>query len=336
MGRARGLHRDRRLRSRDHLPRTCPTETAIRSGLFQQRPSQGWGTAAQILDREYACKKFFAGLLPALKRGESDLQAAETAQWSTLVPPVYWDEAQRAAGYFWGNQTGGGSSGGGGRYELGRLAWRQRAHHPLRVLRGDADNKHENSWDCAGRLAEEVRWHRFMRTGVLWFVSENWLMKQRPSFVLREFSPGVRSIDFNWDTRRGTTPMSSFRAKAAECSIQFDAKRYGIQPGDVVELVGVGTGSGKWLTSEVNRTLTSPTAEVTLKRWQEKLPEPRAERKDPPERNPNVNGHPTPTTSTGEWIWPVDPHPITSNFGPRNSPGGIGFDQSRRHRYRCR
>ena len=31
-------------------------------GLFQQRPSQGWGTPAQVTDPRYAARKFYAGL----------------------------------------------------------------------------------------------------------------------------------------------------------------------------------------------------------------------------------------------------------------------------------
>lgn len=32
-------------------------------GLFQQRPSQGWGTPAQVRDPRYAARKFYDGLL---------------------------------------------------------------------------------------------------------------------------------------------------------------------------------------------------------------------------------------------------------------------------------
>jgi hypothetical protein len=32
-------------------------------GLFQQRPSQGWGTPAQVQDPEYAAGKFYDGLV---------------------------------------------------------------------------------------------------------------------------------------------------------------------------------------------------------------------------------------------------------------------------------
>jgi hypothetical protein len=31
-------------------------------GLFQQRPSQGWGTPAQVTDPAYAARKFYDGL----------------------------------------------------------------------------------------------------------------------------------------------------------------------------------------------------------------------------------------------------------------------------------
>ena len=52
--------------------------------------------------------------------------------------------------------------------------------------------------------------------------------------------------------------MSSFFANAAEASISFDVKRYGILAGDTIELIKIGVASGKWLATEVNRNLTSP------------------------------------------------------------------------------
>ncbi len=47
-------------------------------GLFQQRPSQGWGTAAQIMDPVYASNEFFDGLVKI--RGYSRLPLTEAAQ----------------------------------------------------------------------------------------------------------------------------------------------------------------------------------------------------------------------------------------------------------------
>ncbi len=47
-------------------------------GLFQQRPSQGWGTAEQIADPRYAAGRFFAALLKV--KGWQDMQISDAAQ----------------------------------------------------------------------------------------------------------------------------------------------------------------------------------------------------------------------------------------------------------------
>ncbi|KKJ99213.1 hypothetical protein [Micromonospora sp. HK10] len=47
-------------------------------GLFQQRPSQGWGTPAQIRDPRYAAEKFYAALKKV--KGWEKLRVTEAAQ----------------------------------------------------------------------------------------------------------------------------------------------------------------------------------------------------------------------------------------------------------------
>ena len=47
-------------------------------GLFQQRPSQGWGTEEQILDPEYSTNKFYDALVKV--DGYTDMDIAEAAQ----------------------------------------------------------------------------------------------------------------------------------------------------------------------------------------------------------------------------------------------------------------
>jgi len=47
-------------------------------GLFQQRPSQGWGTAEQILDPEYSTNKFYDAL--AKIKGYQSMDIAQAAQ----------------------------------------------------------------------------------------------------------------------------------------------------------------------------------------------------------------------------------------------------------------
>lgn len=54
-------------------------------GLFQQRPSAGWGTPAQLLDPQYAAAKFYAALarVPGWERMPLTL-AAQTVQYSAF------------------------------------------------------------------------------------------------------------------------------------------------------------------------------------------------------------------------------------------------------------
>ncbi|KQT02422.1 hypothetical protein [Cellulomonas sp. Leaf395] len=47
-------------------------------GLFQQRPSQGWGTAEQVLDPVYATRRFYDGLVTI--EGYENLPITEAAQ----------------------------------------------------------------------------------------------------------------------------------------------------------------------------------------------------------------------------------------------------------------
>jgi cell wall-associated NlpC family hydrolase len=58
-------------------------------GLFQQRPSQGWGTAAQILDPVYASTRFYEALQAV--SGWQSLTVAQAAQavQRSAVPDAY-------------------------------------------------------------------------------------------------------------------------------------------------------------------------------------------------------------------------------------------------------
>ncbi|WP_282697791.1 C40 family peptidase [Streptomyces sp. CC208A] len=67
-------------------------------GLFQQRPSQGWGTAEEILDPVYAATKFYEGLLKVPGWQQMTLtQAAQAVQLSGF-PDAYaqWEPLARA------------------------------------------------------------------------------------------------------------------------------------------------------------------------------------------------------------------------------------------------
>jgi len=58
-------------------------------GLFQQRPSQGWGTAAQIMDPVYAATKFYQALLGVSGWQSMTLTQAAQAVQKSGVPDAY-------------------------------------------------------------------------------------------------------------------------------------------------------------------------------------------------------------------------------------------------------
>jgi TP901 family phage tail tape measure protein len=67
-------------------------------GLFQQRPSMGWGTAKQITNPKYASRKFFQSLLGISGRDGMTLAAAAQAVQRSAYPDAYakWEDEARA------------------------------------------------------------------------------------------------------------------------------------------------------------------------------------------------------------------------------------------------
>ncbi|HYN96476.1 MAG TPA: M23 family peptidase, partial [Pilimelia sp.] len=58
-------------------------------GLFQQRPSQGWGTPAQIMTRDYAAGKFYEALLGVPGWQAMPLTAAAQTVQRSAYPDAY-------------------------------------------------------------------------------------------------------------------------------------------------------------------------------------------------------------------------------------------------------
>jgi murein DD-endopeptidase MepM/ murein hydrolase activator NlpD len=67
-------------------------------GLFQQRPSQGWGTPEQIRTPSYAAKKFFQQELKVKGRNDMPLTAVAQAVQRSGYPYAYarWEDMARA------------------------------------------------------------------------------------------------------------------------------------------------------------------------------------------------------------------------------------------------
>jgi len=79
-------------------------------GVFQQRPSQGWGTAAQLEDPVYATTKFFAALVrvPGYATMPVDLAAQAVQHSADGSAYEQWAEvAAQLSGYFTGQSPHG-------------------------------------------------------------------------------------------------------------------------------------------------------------------------------------------------------------------------------------
>lgn len=92
-------------------------------GLFQQRPSAGWGTPKQITNPRYASAKFFQALLGIPNRDELSLAGAAQAVQRSAFPSAYAKWADLARDVVGGARFGaGGGRGFGGLSELNMQA----------------------------------------------------------------------------------------------------------------------------------------------------------------------------------------------------------------------
>jgi hypothetical protein len=67
-------------------------------GLFQQRPSQGWGSKAQVTNPQYSSRKFFSTLFQVSGRNRMSLTGAAQAVQRSAFPNAYaeWEGLARA------------------------------------------------------------------------------------------------------------------------------------------------------------------------------------------------------------------------------------------------
>jgi hypothetical protein len=110
--------------------------------------------------------------------GWSAAQIAQAVQGS--APAVYGTYADEARAWV---DAYGGASGSDTGGTAGRGSSRAKKKYAFR--RGEP-GKPEDSWTAIQRLADEVQWRAFMDRGRLYYVSDDWLMRQKPRFVVSE------------------------------------------------------------------------------------------------------------------------------------------------------
>lgn len=180
--------------------------------------------------------------------------------------------------------------------------------------KGGGGTRNENTWDALDRLAQEVNWTRFVVGDKLFFLPEKELMEGPVDFVLREGSPEVDNIDFDFDIGK---PVATLTATVR-------ADRWKVPPGACVRVPDLGPAEGRWLVTEVSGSLFSAFRTVSARRPEPSLPEP-----EPPEQpgsdyndTGGQGGGSAGGKGKGDWVWPCK-GTVSSEYGSR--PGGFHY-----------
>lgn len=205
-------------------------------------------------------------------------------------------------------------------------------------LKGTSEEKLEDTWTATGRLAQEVGWRRYVRRGEFWYLAEPFLFLGDPKVVLEEGKGPV--IKLNWDMDAGQ-PVATMTA-------EVHMEKWALMLGDVVEVKGEGPADGKWLITDIDRSLFFTEGTVTLQQPNPVLPEPTPpppgsgaagpEGAVSPAGTPTAPGSETPggpavprtsvvtgPLSSGGWAWPAA-GTVVSEFGQRNGRLHAGVD----------
>lgn len=144
------------------------------------------------------------------------------------------------------------------------------------IVNGVKKIKFESTWDCAGRMADEIQARRFMSTGTFFFISEHQLFLSKPRMKINEDSEGVDNIDFSYDV--GHHHSQSDNSHTADVNVECWIHRWDAPPGSTIEIFDMGPLDGRWLVTNVSRPLFSQKGTITLRKPRPRLPEPNLDR----------------------------------------------------------
>src|SRR5580765_8191754 len=173
-------------------------------GLFQQRPSQGWGTVAECLTPEHAAGKFYDQAIPydaehPLGSYGEVCQAVQRSAYPTAYD-TWRTEAEQTVSEFGipgGDDSTVADVGAANNFKLiateeGMFVGTSAAGEDFQFTRGNFSKsssgkrkvEREDTWTCTGRLADEVQWRRFMLGGEFYYMSDHYLFKSKPRVTI--------------------------------------------------------------------------------------------------------------------------------------------------------
>jgi hypothetical protein len=128
----------------------------------------------------------------------------------------------------------------------------------------------ENAWDSTGRLAEEVKWRRFVSSGVFYYAAEDDLIDRKPVIWIgvEDFPEGIHEVDFDYDHGKDVT----------EVTVRAHFEHWAAPPGTVVKLAEKwGVAGGKYLVTQIESSLFTEDVTITLRKPTKSLNEPAPE-----------------------------------------------------------
>lgn len=181
----------------------------------------------------------------------------------------------------------------------------------------------ENTWDCIQRLAGDVNWRAFMVSGVFYFMSEDQLIKSQPIATIDHSTPGIDDISGDYDEGK----------KTATLEIQCRIGRWVAPPGSVIQVQNMGPWNGRWLVSDINRSLYDSQGNITLKKALPRLPEPSGSNLQKDQTGGDLTldygGNPKPKDDTGKypsnWVEGQPVIDLTSKGGLHDTGGLPGY-----------
>jgi len=227
-------------------------------GVFQQRPSQGWPASGDVAKDSDA---YYDYAIKVYKQNPNLSAAAIAGRTQRPQDPSVYNKYINEAEEFYKRFVGGAGAAtsvasSAESSKPGKFAFKRK--------------KKESTWDCSGRLAEEVGWRRFVTGGTFFYISEQDLYAGDTRMVLAPGVPGFDDdLDFNYDL--GTD--------IAELTVSVRCQRWEAPPGTVAAVEGYGVADGRYLVTNIETSLFSEDAEVTLKTPIAELPEPRGRTK---------------------------------------------------------
>jgi hypothetical protein len=127
--------------------------------------------------------------------------------------------------------------------------------------------KGEDSWACTSRLADEVKWRRFIADGTFVFAPDTELLKLPVRAKLKPSHPAVTSVSYELDYRR----------TVREVTLGVLADEWEVPVGQPILLQDAGPAEGRWLVTQVTDPRASMSVQVTLSQPQREQPEPAPE-----------------------------------------------------------